>query len=397
MHLLKRYSDVSCAVLLHALGPRRYLLVLTALLSERRVIMVASALRKLTACVHGALAALHPLQWQHIFVPLLPSALLSYACAPYPFLIGLHRNHLPALLDPDSDLALSEVLVVDLDTSALHVAGALHADSPPLLHDVVGGGLLTAHTRAVRRGADSLDHLRVRAAKYLATKLETYTPADVASRVETFAERALDAGQSLAERLHAVASAHSGKTAAWRMAHAQEGGPLDDANAEAAPAWDAAGAYGEGVGPARGPAAANGKAAASSLYGLGPDDRALSEALLTFFLQLIGDPEPFAQVARGLDERHGRLLSPVLALGSSCLCLLSAAFAARRECREPRRSGRGDGPCARAVPFVAGRGTAVPGLRRLACAHGLLGGVCADPNVPGKVLNRGVTPQSATF
>jgi hypothetical protein len=196
-----------------------------------------------------------------------------------------------------------------------------------------------------------------------------------------------------------VASAHSGKTAAWRMAHAQEGGPLDDANAEAAPAWDAAGAYGEGVGPARGPAAANGKAAASSLYGLGPDDRALSEALLTYFLQLIGDPEPFAQVAGG--ARLGRTArAPPLTCACSWFFLfvsLSAAFAARRDCRGPRRSGRGDGRGARAVPFVAGRGTAVPGLRRLACAHGLLGGVCADPNVPGKVLNRGVTPQSATF
>ena len=290
----KRFSDVSRAVLLHALGPRCYLLLLTALLSERRVLMVAWSLRKLTACVHAALAALHPLQWQHIFVPVLPSKLLSYACAPYPFLIGLHRSHLPDLLDPDSELALSEVLVVDLDASELHVAGNVRDDSPPLLRDIVGGGLM-APPRVLRRGADSIDGLRVRAAKYLATKLETYTPADMASGMETFSERSADAGQSLAERLHAIAFQHTGKTAAWRMANAKENDrAVDDERAEAPPTWDSTGSYGGDFVSPKTPSI--GKAVSSSLYGLSPDDHALSEALLTFFLQLLGNPQPFSQV-----------------------------------------------------------------------------------------------------
>jgi hypothetical protein len=41
--------------------------------------------------------------------------MLSYVCAPYPFLIGVHASLLPELLAPDSEYPMSEVLVVNLD------------------------------------------------------------------------------------------------------------------------------------------------------------------------------------------------------------------------------------------------------------------------------------------
>lgn len=171
------FADVGVAALLHCLGARRYLLFLIALLSERRIIMVASSLRKLTRCMHCAVAALQPFSWQHIFIPLLPSKLLSYACAPYPYLIGLHASHLADILDPEGELPLSEVLVVDLDRGDMHVVGSRPTgdDGPPLIRDVIGAGIMTSQ-HAVRRGADKLDGLRVRATRYLASRLEMITP-----------------------------------------------------------------------------------------------------------------------------------------------------------------------------------------------------------------------------
>jgi hypothetical protein len=169
------FADVGIAALLHCLGPRRYLLFLIALLSERRIIMVASSLRKLTRCMHCAIAALQPFSWQHIFIPLLPTKLLSYACAPYPYLIGLHASHLPDLLDPEGELPLSEVLVVDLDRGDMHVVGSRQDDGPPLIRDVIGVGIMTSQ-HVVRRGADKLDGLRVRATRFLASRLEMITP-----------------------------------------------------------------------------------------------------------------------------------------------------------------------------------------------------------------------------
>jgi hypothetical protein len=77
------FSDVNIASLLHALGARRYLLILTALLLERRIIMVSSNLRKLTVSIHAAVGALQPFSWQHILIPLLPYTLMNYIACKY--------------------------------------------------------------------------------------------------------------------------------------------------------------------------------------------------------------------------------------------------------------------------------------------------------------------------
>lgn len=42
---------------------------------ERRVLMVAQERDTVSAAVHAAAALLHPLKWQHIYLPLLPLAL----------------------------------------------------------------------------------------------------------------------------------------------------------------------------------------------------------------------------------------------------------------------------------------------------------------------------------
>mmetsp|Transcript_6753 Transcript_6753/g.12510 ORF Transcript_6753/g.12510 Transcript_6753/m.12510 type:complete len:1122 (-) Transcript_6753:179-3544(-) len=302
------WGDVGAAALLHALGARRFLLVLTALLSERRIIMVCKNLRKLTVCVCSAIASLQPFVWQHIFIPLLPSKLLSYACAPYPFLIGLHASHLPEILDPESGLALSEVIVVDLDQGELHIAGSeggcgrQDADEAPVMRDILGGGVLSP-PRAVRRGADRLDGLRVKATKFLASRLEMITPVDIASSVETYSERTADAASALSERLHSIVSSHTGRTSSWRLAMSTDDqGEKPNDIAEAPPAWTAPGSPGSifaTSSAASSSSASSSSPSSSTSYGVGPDDTALSEALLVFYLQLVGDPKPFTTHEEG--------------------------------------------------------------------------------------------------
>ena len=126
----------SGATLLHSLGARRFLLVLTSLLLERRVIMLSADLRKLTVCVHGVLGSLLPFEWQHVFIPLLPKNLLSYTSMPYPFLIGLHSSHLAELLDPEGALSLSEVIVVNLDLGEIHLVGG-RSGGGQVIRDIV--------------------------------------------------------------------------------------------------------------------------------------------------------------------------------------------------------------------------------------------------------------------
>lgn len=57
---------------------------------------------------------LYPLSWSHVYIPVLPEALLGVLAAPMPFLIGVHRNFVE---DSDLDVAPYVVQV----TSAIHV------------------------------------------------------------------------------------------------------------------------------------------------------------------------------------------------------------------------------------------------------------------------------------
>ena len=50
----------------------------------------------LTAAAQGLLAALQPMRWRHVYIPLLPHALVDYIQAPTPFVMGLHSDvHVP--------------------------------------------------------------------------------------------------------------------------------------------------------------------------------------------------------------------------------------------------------------------------------------------------------------
>jgi hypothetical protein len=69
--------------------------------------------------VHAAAAMISPFQWQHVFIPLLPSTLLSYAAAPVPYIIGVRRYLLARLVKE----ALEDVIIVDADTGDCTVMG----------------------------------------------------------------------------------------------------------------------------------------------------------------------------------------------------------------------------------------------------------------------------------
>uniref|UniRef100_A0A8C9YGR7 DENN domain containing 1B n=1 Tax=Sander lucioperca TaxID=283035 RepID=A0A8C9YGR7_SANLU len=86
-----------------------------SMLHERRIIITSSKLSTLTACVHGAAALLFPMYWQHIFIPVLPSHLLDYCCAPMPYFVGVHLS----LLERVRSRSLEDVVILNVDTNTL--------------------------------------------------------------------------------------------------------------------------------------------------------------------------------------------------------------------------------------------------------------------------------------
>jgi len=125
----ERPTGVSFEPLLSALGVPNTVRLLGALLLEQRVIFVGSRWGHVSSCAHAALTLLYPLTWQHIFIPVLPTAMLSYACAPMPYVLGLLARHAPALAKEPVE---EEVLYVHLETGKV-AGGAEPSDEAPSL------------------------------------------------------------------------------------------------------------------------------------------------------------------------------------------------------------------------------------------------------------------------
>lgn len=95
-----------------------------AVLTERRILFVSDKLYKLTIAAESITYLLCPFYWRHIYIPLLPSRLTDFICAPMPYIVGIHRNNMP------DELLLDQVVVVDLDQNTIT---ATNADPiPPL-------------------------------------------------------------------------------------------------------------------------------------------------------------------------------------------------------------------------------------------------------------------------
>ena len=106
-----RPSGVDVEPLFLSLGVANTLRVLAGIMLEQRVVFIASRVGKLSECAHAALSLIYPLHWQHIFIPILPPGMISYVCAPMPFVVGVLSNDAPKLESEPMDAAI----FIDLD------------------------------------------------------------------------------------------------------------------------------------------------------------------------------------------------------------------------------------------------------------------------------------------
>lgn len=67
--------------------------ILTCILTEQRIVFFSSDWALLTLVAECFMLYLHPLQWQHTFVPILSRHMLDFVMAPTSFLMGCHIDH----------------------------------------------------------------------------------------------------------------------------------------------------------------------------------------------------------------------------------------------------------------------------------------------------------------
>ena len=98
-----------------------------ALTLERKVLLVSSKCSLLTTCAEILCSLLFPMEWSHIYVPILPLFLAPMLDAPVPYLCGITRENLAHAVNDIND----ETIVVDLDQNLITMGDATPA-FPPL-------------------------------------------------------------------------------------------------------------------------------------------------------------------------------------------------------------------------------------------------------------------------
>ncbi|XP_008071354.1 DENN domain-containing protein 3 [Carlito syrichta] len=109
--------------------PERVLQILTCILTEQRLVFFSADWALLTLVAEGFMAYLHPLQWQHPFVPILSDQMLDFVMAPTSFLMGCHRDHFEEV-SKEAD----GVILIDIDHGSITCSKSSdnHVDIPAI-------------------------------------------------------------------------------------------------------------------------------------------------------------------------------------------------------------------------------------------------------------------------
>jgi hypothetical protein len=112
------YLDIPLDLLFVAMTPVTVLDVLTAMLLERKILLVSAFVSVLTTVGEGLKALIAPLTWPHVYAPYLPSSIVDCLQCPTPYIFGLQLSVFEALEDHIFDDL--DVFVVHLDPNRTH-------------------------------------------------------------------------------------------------------------------------------------------------------------------------------------------------------------------------------------------------------------------------------------
>jgi len=123
------YVSIPYSTLFECLDLDSVMIVWYALLNEQKVLLVSSQYSILTMCAETLLSLLFPLQWSHLYIPLLPRFLSPMLDAPIPYLVGVIREN---WVIAEKNLS-AETIVVDLDSNdVVFGSNAPKLVSPPV-------------------------------------------------------------------------------------------------------------------------------------------------------------------------------------------------------------------------------------------------------------------------
>ncbi|KAG9471550.1 hypothetical protein GDO78_014351 [Eleutherodactylus coqui] len=99
-------------------SPKQVLQIIAYILTEQRIVFFSSDFALLTLIAECFMVFLHPIKWQHTFVPILSQHMLDFIMAPTSFLMGCHLDHYKEVCKVGEDLML-----IDIDNGNISFSG----------------------------------------------------------------------------------------------------------------------------------------------------------------------------------------------------------------------------------------------------------------------------------
>ncbi|CAI5736923.1 unnamed protein product [Hyaloperonospora brassicae] len=133
---LDDYVDFSMEEIFSCLSVEHVVALVTCMLLERQIVLVSSRYSVLTAVGETLKSLIAPLEWSHVFAPILPKSMLECLQCPTPYLFGVHasyRGELREMLEREG--CGDGIVVVDLDADTMSSPGR------PQLPDSIRGPL----------------------------------------------------------------------------------------------------------------------------------------------------------------------------------------------------------------------------------------------------------------
>lgn len=93
--------------------------LIIALLTDTPVVIISSDLSKFSKFCYSFTSLIHPLEWHHLFLPILPSSYLESIQTPAPFIVGLHKLQLEKAMSGD----VEGHVMIDIDSSEVSFIG----------------------------------------------------------------------------------------------------------------------------------------------------------------------------------------------------------------------------------------------------------------------------------
>jgi hypothetical protein len=137
-------SGTSSSILpvLRTLGVENTMRLVSALLSESRILLISNSPTRLAQCARSALSILAQglLNWQHLYIPVLPPHLFQYIAAPVPYLIGILTSLAPRLDQAPAAETLGELVIINLDQCRMETRGIDSTEVDKRIPDLLGRG-----------------------------------------------------------------------------------------------------------------------------------------------------------------------------------------------------------------------------------------------------------------